>query len=152
MATKKQVKESKVIHSKYEPDFIAFDLIKRICYVIEVKDGDQFDTKKASGEHETLHNFTNDISQAMPFSFRIYLCSFNANTRKEIYDGLKHRFSMDEVLTGRELCELFGISYDDIVKIRSGDQKSNLKYFVITLLKIDKIRKMISKNLKGQKL
>ena len=59
---------------------------------------------------------------------------------------------MDEVLTGRELCELFGISYDDIVKIRSGDQKSNLKYFVITLLKIDKIRKMISKNLKGQKL
>ena len=68
VASKKQIKKSKVIHSKYEPDFVAFDLIKRVCYVIEVKDGDTFDTKKSGGEHTTLHNFTNDISSALAFA------------------------------------------------------------------------------------
>ena len=75
VANKKQVKKSKTINSKYEPDFLGFDLTKRLCYIIEVKDGDQFDTKKASGEHTTLHNFTNDVSSALPFSTRTILTS-----------------------------------------------------------------------------
>src|SRR3989344_5515061 len=102
VASKKQVKESKVINSSYEPDFLAFDLIARKCYVIEVKDGDQFDTKKSASEHKTLHDFTNQVSWALSFSFQIYICSFNANTREEVYNGLKRKFSMDEVLTGKE--------------------------------------------------
>ncbi len=69
-----------------------------ICYVIEVKDGDQFDTKKASSEYITLHNFTNDISQALAISFQIYLFSFNAETKEQIYNGLKRSFSLSEIL------------------------------------------------------
>lgn len=148
VASKQQVKHSKVIHSKYEPDFIAFDLIKRICYVIEVKDGDAFDTKKSASEHTTLHNFTNDISQALAFSFQIFICSFNANTKQEVYDGLKHKFAMDEVLTGKELCILFGIDYNEIVKIRTNDQQGNLDYFTKQLVAIPKIKNMIVKRLK----
>jgi hypothetical protein len=147
VATKNQVKQSKSINSKYEPDFLAFDLVLRKCYVIEVKDGDQFDTKKASSEHITLHNFTNDISQALSFSFQIYICSFNASTKQEIYDGLKHKFNMDEILTGRELCELFAIDYDEIVKIRTSDQQSNLEYFIEELLKMPVIKNMIIKRI-----
>jgi hypothetical protein len=148
VATKQQVKKSKSINSRYEPDFLAFDLVNRKCYVIEVKDGDQFDTKKAAGEHTTLHNFTNDVSQALSFSFQIYICSFNARNKKEIYDGLKHKFSMDEVLTGGELCILFGIDYNEIVKIRTADQQQNLEYFVEELLKIPNTKNMIIKRLK----
>lgn len=151
VASKKQIKDSKIINSKYEPDFVAFDLIARKCYVIEVKDGDSFDTKKSASEHTTLHNFTNDISQALAFSFQIYICSFNANTRQEVYDGLKHKFSMDEVLTGKELCILFKIDYNEIVKIRTNDQQGNLTYFVKQLLAIPSVKTMISKRISGFK-
>ena len=44
VATKRQIKKSKKVETRFEPDLLAFDLVHRICYVIEVKDGDQFDT------------------------------------------------------------------------------------------------------------
>ena len=127
---------------------MAFDLIARKCYVIEVKDGDAFDTKKSASEHITLHNFTNDISQALAFSFQIFICSFNANTKQEVFDGLKHKFSMDEVITGKELCILFGIDYNEIVKVRTNDEQGNLDYFINELLAIPNIRNMVVKRLK----
>jgi hypothetical protein len=148
VATKQQVKKSKSINSSYEPDFLAFDLVNKKCYVIEVKDGDAFDTKKSAGEHTTLKNFMNDVSQSLAFSFRMYICCFNANTTKEIYDGLKHKFAMDEILTGKELCVLFGIDYNEIVKIRTADQQTNLEYFIEEMLKIGNIKNMITKRLK----
>ncbi len=155
VARKNQIKKSKTINSKYEPDFIAFELNEKRqqkkCYIIEVKDGDQFDTKKANSERITLHNFTNDISQALPFPTNIYICSFNADTKEEIYKGLKSKFSMDEILTGRELCALFKIDYDEIVRARTNDHQSNLEFFVSALLKIDQIRTMILKHLSGFK-
>jgi hypothetical protein len=151
VASKKQVKKSKSIHSKYEPDFIAFDLIKKICYVIEVKDGDTFDTKKSGGEHGTIHNFTNDVSFALPFSFQIFICCFNANSKEEIFTGLKGKFAMTEILTGKELCILFKIDYNEIVKIRTNDQQGNLDYFIKELIAIPSIRTMISKRISGFK-
>lgn len=148
IAKKEQVKHSKIIHSQYEPDFIAFDLNKRICYVVEVKDGDQFDTKKASGEHKTLHDFITGC-EALPFSKQVYICSFNAKTKEDIYLGLKKKFSMTEILTGKELCGLFGIDYDEIIKIRTSDQQGNLEYFVKALSSIGTIRRMIVKFLQN---
>src|SRR3990170_4762004 len=50
----------------------------------------------------------NDLSRAITFSVSSFICSFNARTKKEVFDGLKHKFSVDEVLTGKELCDLFG--------------------------------------------
>lgn len=149
VATKAQVKKSKSINSRYEPDFLAFDLVKRVCYVIEVKDGDQLDTKKASGEHTTLKNFTNDVSQALSFSFEIYICGFNANTKEEIWHGIKKKFALSEILTGKELCVLFNIDFNEIIKIRTADQQSNLEYFIEEMLKIPNIKNMINKRLKG---
>ncbi len=148
VAIKKQIKQSKTINSKYEPDFIAFDLRSRMCYIIEVKDGDQFDTKKAGGEHNTLHNFTNDISHDLPFSTRIFMCCFNARNIEEIFHGLKGKFSRDELMTGKDLCLLLGIDYNEIIKVRTSDQQSNLVYFINNLLSIDTIKNMIVKRLK----
>lgn len=147
VARKEQIKKSRTISSRYEPDFLVFDLDTRTCYIIEVKDGDQFDTKKAGGEHATLHTFMNDVSQSLPFSTKVYMCSFNAKTKKEVYNGLKRKFSMQEVMTGQELCTLVNIDYDEIVKIRTSDQQSNLDYFVNELIKIGSIKAMIMKRL-----
>lgn len=151
VACKKQVKESQIISSKYEPDFLAFDVSNRICYPLEVKDGDQFDTKKASGEHTTLHNFSTDVANTLPFSVKIYLCAFNARTRDEIFHGLKGKFGKDQLLTGKEFCDLFGVDFEGINKIRTSDHQSNLDYFINAELEIPAIKAMILKRLNSSK-
>jgi hypothetical protein len=50
------------------------------------------------------------------------LCSFNSPTKEEIYRGLKRKFQMAELITGRELCDLFRIEYESIVSVRSRRQ------------------------------
>lgn len=150
VATKSQIKKSKIIKTHFEPDLLAFDLEKRVCYVIEVKDGDTFDTKKSEGERTTLHNFVTEVSPILPFSFSVRICSFNARDRKEIFDGLKHRFPMDELLTGRELCQLLEINYDSILAARSGDQADNLYYFVDELLKIPSVQSALQARIKAK--
>ena len=130
VATKRQIKKSKKVETRFEPDLLAFDLVHRICYVIEVKDGDQFDTKKSEGERNTLHSFRSDVASVLPFSFKIYMCSFNAPSKEAIYHGLKHKFPLDELMTGKELCDLLGIDYNEILDIRKQDQEDNIDYFV----------------------
>lgn len=148
VARKAQIKKSKSINSRYEPDFVAFHPATRHAYIIEVKDGDQFDTKKAAGEHITLHNFNHDISHSLSYSTSIHLCAFNSGSREEVYLGLKRKFGMQEVMTGRELCELLRIGYDDIVNVRTRDQRSNLEYLINEILKIGAIRDLIARRLR----
>lgn len=139
VATKRQIKKSKKVETRFEPDLLAFDLVHRICYVIEVKDGDQFDTKKSEGERNILHSFRSDVASVLPFSFKIYMCSFNAPSKEAIYHGLKHKFPLDELMTGKELCDLLGIDYDEILDIRKQDQEDNIDYFVESLKNIPEI-------------
>jgi hypothetical protein len=145
VARRQQIKTCKIIRSEYEPDFLAFHPLTRNCYIVEVKDGDQFDTKKAAGERQMLGNFRTDISHSVPYITHIYLCSFNSPTREEVYRGLKRKFQMEELITGRELCDLFRIEYDSIVVHRQKDQKSNLEYIAQQLLAIDEIRDVVLK-------
>lgn len=61
MATKLQIKKCAILDSsEAEPDFLIFKRRndKQSCYVIELKDGHQFDTKKASAERRMLRAFT----------------------------------------------------------------------------------------------
>ena len=52
---KKEIKKSKYAIKDIEPDLLIFVVQrKRICKVIELKDGDNFDTKKSKGEKENL--------------------------------------------------------------------------------------------------
>jgi hypothetical protein len=148
VARKPQIKACKTIRSEYEPDFLAFHPVTRDCYIVEVKDGDQFDTKKAAGERHMLENFRTDISHSVPYITCLYLCSFNSPTKEEIYRGLKRKFQMAELITGRELCELFRIDYDSIVKHRQKDQQANLEYIAHELLTIDGIKEVVAKSLK----
>jgi hypothetical protein len=149
VATKKQIKKSTTINSKYEPDFLGFHPKTRHAYIVEVKDGDTFDTKKSAGEHVTLRNFNNDISQSLPYSTSIHMCCFNVPTREEAFEGLKRKFALQELLTGRELGSLFGFNYDEIVRNRTADQERNLDYFVRSLLSIDSIKSLIVRILRG---
>jgi hypothetical protein len=143
VARKQQIKNCKTIRSEYEPDFLSFHPLTRNCYIVEVKDGDQFDTKKAAGERQMLGNFRTDISHSVPYITHVYLCSFNSLTKEEIYRGLKRKFQMAELITGRELCDLFRIEYESIVTHRLKDQQANLEYLAHELLAIEGIREVV---------
>ena len=152
VAKKNQVKTSKYINAKYEPDFLAFDVSKHICYVIEVKDGDQFDTKKSNSEYVALHEFADAVKYALPLEFQVRICCFNANTKIEIYNGLKRKFSLSEILTGQELCELLQINYFDITTARYKDQQENLEFFASQLLSIPVIKQLIFTYLESENI
>ncbi len=151
VANKQLVKKWKKFNSEYEPDFLAFDPTNGKCYIIEVKDGDTFDTKKAAGEHLTLHSFASDLAQAIPFATKTCLCAFNARSVDEIYEGLKGKFGKDELLTGKQLCDLLEIDFEDIIFTRAADQAKNLEYFIKQLLDIPAVRKIAQKLFEEEK-
>ena len=121
LCNKKAIKNSKYQLKSHEPDFLIFIINGNYkeCYVLELKDGDSFDTKKSESERNHLIEYTNFIAPQISFNTKFFICCFNQNDKKEIVAGLKNKFSIDEVLTGRELCGILGIDYDYIINLRN---------------------------------
>ena len=60
LADKKQIKKSeRSCNFGSEPDFIIFRRREnqQRCHIVELKDGDNFDTKKAAAERRSMHDF-----------------------------------------------------------------------------------------------
>jgi len=144
LISKKVIKKSK-LKSKLEPDLVILkiDSNSRHCYIIELKDGDSFDTKKSDGEKDLLIKFQNSISSKLAYTSSIHFCCFNQNDKKKIVSGFKNKITEEMAMTGEELCAILEINFQDILKSRAVDQQQNLKYFVDELLKIDVIKKYI---------
>lgn len=103
-----------------EPDLLIFVLTERQkkCVVLELKDGDTFDTRKVIGEKEHLMYFRNTFGSQIPFATEYRICRFNQDNKKDILVGLKHAFTEDEIFTGRELCALLQIDFEEIINTR----------------------------------
>lgn len=130
--------------SKIEPDMLIFIVSnRRICKVIELKDGDTFDTKKVKGEKRNLEQFTQRFGVRIPFVIEYYICSFNQNNKEAIRIGMKNEFALENILTGRELCEILNIDYDEIVDVRREDMEDNFNYFIEELLNIPEVAEAI---------
>ena len=99
-----------------------------------------------------LENFRTDISHSVPYITHMYLCSFNSPTKEDIYRGLKRKFQISELITGRELCDLFRIEYDSLVRQRKKDQRVNLEYIVHELLAVDEIRDVVLKSVETSRV
>lgn len=145
LCTKKVVKASKYKLEKHEPDFVAFtlDKAKNTCYVVELKDGDAFDTKKSIAEKEMLQTFVNNLAPLIPFRIKYYICCFNQLEKTKIVAGFKNAFSIEEVMTGKEFCEILGIDYDKIIELRKNDTKDNFNYIVEKMSEIPEIKEAI---------
>lgn len=143
VCTKRNLKRSTYKLDGNEPDLLVF-IVQRLreCKIIELKDGDSFDTKKAKGEQEHLEKFNLYLGAKIPFISDYYVCCFNQDSKEEIVKGFKHAFSIDHVMTGRELCELLNISYDEIIQERKKDAQENIRYFYQQLMSIPAIREM----------
>ncbi len=124
-------------------DVAIFDHPKRQIFVIELKDGDTFDTKKSSGELASMTKFADWISRETGYDAVYYFCSFNQDDKEAIIRGAKGRFDIRHAMTGRELCALLEIEYDALRKKRQSQQSANLTYFLTELLRISEIRQKI---------
>ena len=142
LCTKKVVKASKYKLDKHEPDFVAFTLAgaRKICYVVELKDGDAFDTKKSAAEKEMLRAFVNHLAPLIPFRTKYYICSFNQLDKAKIVIGFKSVFSEDEVMTGKEFCDILGVDYDKILELRKNDTRDNFEYVVEKMAEIPEVK------------
>ena len=149
LLSKNAIKKFNTDHSKskmkYQPDFIVIkiDVKNKSCYIIELKDGYNFDTKKSDGEKQHLLEYKDYLSKIIDFDIKIKFCCFNETDKHKIRTGSKNRFEIDEIMTGKEFCDLLNIDYNKIIKMRKQDAKSNIEYFVEELLKITEIRKLI---------
>ena len=111
-------------------------------YLIEIKDGDTFDTKKVAGELESLGMARDHLINKMKISqnnISIHYCSFNATDHQQIIKGAKSLLPLNSAMTGREFCILVGLDFDKIVEARKKDQAENLNYFISELKKIPEI-------------
>lgn len=112
----------------HEPDYLIVQAhgtnVK--IFVVEMKDGDDFDTKKSNGELETLTACNDFIENNFEISTDYALCCFNQKSRLNIVRGLKNRFDEAHVMTGNEFCELVGIEYEAIIKERKSDASDNI--------------------------
>ncbi len=134
---------------KIQPDLLVFIVQRRrICKIIELKDGDAFDTKKVIGEREHLKEFSELFGCKIPFITEWYICCFNQNDKSTIIEGLKHAFTENEILTGKEFCDVLGLSYEEIVESRLKDCEDNLNYFCTELLKISSVKERLKKLMK----
>ena len=112
----------------HEPDYIvvrANDTNIEIV-VVEMKDGDDFDTKKSNAELETLTACKYFIENNFEISTDYALCCFNQKSSQNIVRGLKNRFDEEHVMTGNEFCELVGIEYETILNDRKSDANDNI--------------------------
>ena len=151
MATKKTVKAAKTVAgNQIEPDFMVFERTgpTQRCYIIELKDGHEFDTKSSAKEQANLEQFL--AMNAAPLQFyHTYgkICGFNARTREEIQVGFKGRIDIEEAMTGLEFCQLIGVDYQRIVDIRANDRQANFAQFLDELMNIDSIRNGVTERL-----
>lgn len=147
---KKQIQRSKILDvPETEPDFLLFERKGRHqnCYIVELKDGDQFDTKKAAGERASLHKFMTAVAQHIQFRTSIHVCFFHAETRQQVVDGFKRKIAFDEALTGREFCKILNVDYDEILNLRRDKQIDNFNFFVDRLLEIEAVQDAINDKL-----
>lgn len=148
LCQKKNLQKSNYSIKNIEPDLLIFIVErKRVCKVIELKDGDNFDTKKSQSEREHLEQFAIQFGAKIPFVTEFYICCFNQPNKDIIKEGFKNKFEIEHILNGEELCDILKIDYQEIIQIRKNDTEDNMEYFIDELLKIDNVRNIIKEKL-----
>ena len=114
------------------PDYVFFK--NGMCYIIELKSGAMFDSKKSDKEWQELKKSKKFFSSLLGCPVETFVCTFSAKTKEHGYIGCKKRIPCESILTGRDMCKLFNISYSSIIHIRNEDQKENMHYLVKELM------------------
>ncbi len=139
LVNKKSLKNSKIssiVSYKLRKTILVDFIIVKInenkskhCYIIELKSGCNFDTKKIPAEKDNLIKYESELAKKIQATTSIHLCSFFEEDKNKIITGLKNIFELDEILTGSEICNLLNIKYEDVLEKTNKDKIANDKYF-----------------------
>ena len=151
LVTKSVIKKCRAIQGYgIEPDFIVFQRIEssQICYVVELKDGHEFDTKSSAKEHANLRQFVTTNANPLRY-FQIYtkIVGFNAQSQEEIRIGFKNKIDQDQAMTGKEFCDLLELNYEEILDTRAKDRETNFNQLVKELIEIPKVQGFVKSEL-----
>ena len=148
VADKQKVKKCKTLDfAGSEPDFLIFKrrCEKQACHLVELKDGDSFDTKKASAEHQSMHSFISKNAPQLQYTVQAHFCCFNQNDKQAILDGFKRKIPLGEAMTGQEFCDLLELDYEEIVRARREYGPENMREFLADLVKIESVSKILKR-------
>jgi hypothetical protein len=130
-----------------EPDFLilVLDIARKNALIIELKDGDMFDTKKAAGEIANMQKYAAALTAKIGFGVSVdwRVCCFNQNDQQAIVKGFKNQFTVDHAMTGQQFCELVRLDYDDIRKQRKAWTLDNRAAFAQMLLDVPNAKQAI---------
>lgn len=70
-------------------DIVFIEHKERRATIIELKDGDTFDTKKASGELDSMQKVASWLSDRLGYNTTIAFCAFNQPDKESIMRGAK---------------------------------------------------------------
>lgn len=105
--------------------------------IFEIKNGDNFDTKKSEAEIQCLSlacEYFKTLSTTKQIRFHIVLWNCkNLKTASIKADNIPENC----IMTGAEFCEKYNIDYKAICKKRRDDAKDNKKYLLSELSKLE---------------
>ena len=90
-----------------------------------------------------LQAFVNHLAPLIPFRTKCFICCFNQLDKAKIVVGFKNAFTEEEVMTGKEFCEILGIDYDKIIELRKNDTSDNFQYVVEKMTEIPEVKKAV---------
>ena len=121
----KKTMRDKRLRFDQQPDIIVVNVTQNSCKIIEIKLGNQFDTKKSAGEVENLKRYADKLNRATTYRVSYAICMWNAKTKAEVVIGFKNTISPAEALTGAEFCQMVGIAYGAINDRIAQNQAAN---------------------------
>ena len=147
IVTKRAIRNCNTIQGRgIEPDFMVFQHVgsSQMCYVIELKDGHEFDTKSSAKEYANLRQFISLNADPLRY-YQVYtkIVGFNARNREEIRVGFKNKINLRQAMTGKEFCDLLEIGYEKILATRARDREVNFDSLVKELAEIPEVREAI---------
>ena len=87
-----------------------------------------------------MHTFIEKNGHRLPYIISSHFCCFNQESKEAILTGFKRRISREEVMTGKEFCQLLEIDYEEIVSLRQKDQPDNVNFFLSELVQIKEVK------------
>ena len=127
--TKFHIPAGTVMDAGVDIDLVLF--LKNEVYIIELKDGTTFDTKKSAGEITKITKTAKYLQEHDPYGreFIPIVAVWNATDKKQI--SIKDKRATKEMLMiGRELSNLLKINYDHICNSRMSSAPKNKKYIL----------------------
>ena len=130
------IAKNKRLNFDQKPDMILVLTLKNTCIVIELKLGDNFDTKKAQAEVDNLKKYSEKLDRATTYKIHYAVCMFFAKDKEAVVKGFKNKITIKEVLTGKEFCEIANIDYNEIHSRLKDKQSSNRAFFIKKILEV----------------